>query len=58
VNLNFNSYVFQRTEGFPLGQRASHSTFPSHHRLWDTTQCLDVKQTVHILGTVIFKCVI
>jgi len=30
--------VFQRTQAFPLGQRAPHSTFPTHHRLWDTTR--------------------
>jgi hypothetical protein len=28
--------VFQRTQGFPLGQRATYSTFPTDHRFWDT----------------------
>jgi hypothetical protein len=37
VNLIFNSEAFQRTQDFPLGQRVPHSTFPAHHRLWDTT---------------------
>jgi hypothetical protein len=37
VDYNFNSEVFQRTQDFPFGQRVPHSTFPTHHRLWDTT---------------------
>jgi len=35
--------VFQRTQAFPLGQRAPHSTFPTHHRLWDTTESRTLK---------------
>jgi hypothetical protein len=36
VGLNFNSQVFQHTQNFSLGQYIPHSTFPTHHRLWDT----------------------
>jgi len=37
--------VFQRTQAFPLGQRAPHSTFPTHHRLWDTTLFIKLQFT-------------
>ena len=29
--------MFQRNQDFPFGQRLPHSTFPTHHHLWDTT---------------------
>jgi hypothetical protein len=45
VHLNFK--VFQRTHDSPLGQHIPHSTFPTHHRLWDTTN--------KILDAVVYK---
>jgi hypothetical protein len=38
VDLNFNSEVFQHTLDFPLGQHIPHSTFPTHHCLWNTNR--------------------
>jgi hypothetical protein len=38
VDLNFNSWVFQRTQDFPLDQHILHPMIPTYHCLWDTTE--------------------
>jgi len=42
------------TQDFPLAQNVPHSTFPNHHRLWDTTATTHNRFLLFANGIIIF----